>query len=499
MHNPTPREFYPIPEEHELDGSKPQVPSELAIVLGEDMRDAFIIVTDSMRQAEAISKERNPFRIREGSPDDVTLDFLHPEQIEVVKRYPEERWSRGFFATMNKRQMVKFNGKLAKGSEKLASTVFAQRKSYRDRLAALGDTICNAMAASHDDPEAFDVYTTRDFLTALEEMAGQLPPRSTQAMVENLHSAAIDGYKLQTAVLGHSTPFTTPRIIESLQQQKIAVRNSAPSLERLCEYGSKVHKVITDAAQNKQVYEIDRLIKLISIAKQQLPFPEGLTTSESKQVLVVEEFLITQVDIIKEAIRDLKPGLLGRQEIHQVIKRLGNPEFAKALGQKQSTEAQPIPDGLNHQINEVRDMLRGGRRLKPAKGESLKTVHEKADKLRALRDEKGERLLEPEEAGVILAITLDRFDGIITVIDYAKSVNGNNEMGSLSTEQAKVIRELKDFNLQATLSKIISFTKDPSKLPTLGEILGFENIGKIRSTIDGVIAPDEPESPSNVS
>jgi hypothetical protein len=134
--------------------------------------------------------------------------------------------------------------------------------------------------------------------------------------------------------------------------------------------------------------------------------------------------------------------------------------------------------------------MRGGRRLKPDNGETEDGIKQTADQLYALKDSDDNKLLDPEEAGLIMSMVTGKFEGFEGVIKAVKRHAANGDLEAFPAERVSVVRELSHFDLAKALAKIGSLLESPDSKLLLERVLGIEEARQIQATVALALEPE---------
>jgi len=185
-------------------------------------------------------------------------------------------------------------------------------------------------------------------------------------------------------------------------------------------------------------------------------------------------------------------------------KELDNPEFARVVNQLASTnltaaerakleaDRQARSAGLSRQITVAKDVLRGGARLTEGRRDKQQ-LSEKIDLLHSLTDEENQRLLEPDERGIIVATLVGQLESFIKTIRRVKG-SSDEEVQTIARTRPDVMKELYEFDLDAAFIKLGGLLENPEIARQIGQALDYDEIQKIRLAVENYPAPHSESS-----
>lgn len=460
------------------------VPFEIAEVLGEDIAHDFIVTRGYIERLETLAKHEDPFK-KPPEEDCIALDFVSPEYARRIQNYDEHRVTRSDLTGLGGRKLAKFNKQVLRDSDTFTERVRASMLSSRDALSLLGLSVDQLGQLCDEDPTYFREHQIVTLFMSMESIARHTPTKRTGNTLINFYRAAIDTYAQQASIIGNRVPRKFLGITKDLEGKKNHTKARViPSIENLRQYGSESHEKTILIVMQQQAYAIDMYVNLIQLGKDHL-----LALSQGDEVerlghdriVAAEKFLIEQVDVVTAIIKGIDPGALGHHFIQDIVKELRKRTITKGLAVERANAVQPLPPKITQRLNEAKAILRGGQRLKPPKGSSSTDPQKHAAGLRQLRDTDGQRLLEPVESGILIAIATGKLDNFVETLRHA-DFHFAQEDHLLSPGQKGILEELRAVDI-STFDKVNSLLEDPTTRIQMTQVFGFETVQSIQNTL----------------
>jgi hypothetical protein len=464
---------------------------EVIELLGDSVVTAVEGYSEHLTYIDGIANTENPFTA--SRPSEVDLTFLKPEQAARIEAYPDNRWSRTDLRDMSRLTRVRLGYKLGSSSTKIHNIVENKIGSTGLDLQINGINMDKAFKDYPDGGTSLDFTKVQFFIDSLDFIAGRLPAKATMAVLDNIYCATADLYRYRREAFRRTSGQPTlkgPKIAAEIVAEADQLRSDLTKLDSIAKTirsrGAKQHESLMQTVKTEQGMVALQLLDFIGSAKDVLPRREGLTDAQLEKVKDADSYLGSQVDTVEAALASADPGFLTNPNLQAEIKRLRAPVLATTTKE----QPQPIQEGtrvLSSQVSEARDVLRGGRRLKPQKGQTVQEIQQKADSLHSLRTDSGDSLLEPEESGVIMACVTGKFGSFATIIERVSQGGDDGQLTTVEQARPEAIKILRDFNLLEASIKIKDLMEDEVAYPKLIEVLTGDETSSVQITVSKFI------------
>jgi hypothetical protein len=185
---------------------------------------------------------------------------------------------------------------------------------------------------------------------------------------------------------------------------------------------------------------------------------------------------------------------LDKKAVKEDLKNLSTPYLAKELQAREvQRKRNEVGVDVIASITQAKNVLRGGGRLKPGKGQTKKEIQQKAQDLHDIRYE-DDRLLEREESGVIIAAVSGHFDSFRRVVEKVKLHTSNSNTDAFPADRSSAIKEIREFGLEDALQKISGIIENPDRSPYIERVLKPEEMKILRTKIKEVLEPEKTDS-----
>jgi len=457
-------------------------------LLGEPTVQAISERVESLEWLASLAQSVNPFDQDGGL--DVDLGFLTTEQAEQIRNFNADRW-RGYIAPMTGGLDAFRVNRLNRLILKHVLDIGEELKSAVQPAISQIDEVDEALKVR---TETLDPQAIASLWEVLRDACTHLPSKPTEAVVENLYLAILENEKHFNGLLHTRSRNRLQRNIAksndavNAQARTLAhglfeeAKESRREVQRMRRLGSSCHQRLVVLVKAKRVREATQLLDVLDASTQRMPRTAQPVGDELGAALAAGQYLATKAELIHSLLQDLNPGLLAHSDVQAKIRQiqaLGHPPISEPRHAAADNAVSPV---VNVNVTEARDVLRGGRRLKPAKGQTEREVQEKADALRALKGAEGERALEPEESGIIMSIVTGKFGSFVQVLKQLREID-DTKLTTVPLERRTVIQQLKRFDLSAALTNIANQLDDPSIRTQFINILGFEGLNEVRQNV----------------
>lgn len=474
------------------------MPAEAVEILGETTCQAIEDSVAALEELGELAATEDPFKDKT-RPSDINLDSLKPKHAEIVRNFGS---SSKPFKGLRHMQISKFARKVGSKVRGLDEDMRDRCKFAENSLGYLEEDIETAQETLDEEGrEDSAVDILRSAMESVFSTAQRVPSKASYQTVENTYLAAIAGQELRRVNLATKNPITSPsgwatdtvgKIIEEVKLRLSGYRELEGTINGLSQRGSGAFEALSQLIKIEQLSEVVYLLSVVDATKRLLPTADELEEGEQEAVLATEGYLTSQIDTVIATLRDTAPDILDEKVASEDLRRLGSSSLATELQQKElGRKRAEVGENVITGITDAKNVLRGGGRLEPAKGQSKKEVQQRAQDLHALRDGNDQRLLEREESGVIMATVTGHFETFREVIEKVKLHASNGNRDAFPADRANVIDEIKKFDLEGAMRKISAVLEDPNRRVYVEKILKPEELKRLKATVKEVLEPED--------
>ncbi|HEX5798309.1 MAG TPA: hypothetical protein VFX79_03045 [Candidatus Saccharimonadales bacterium] len=496
-------EFPPVPQgDIAADGSDnpmASVPPEAIELLGAETCEAIADKTTRLERLDRLASTPDPFK-NDYRPSDIDLGFLKDDQAEFVVGYHTDSNPSAFYKRFGPMKLGRITKKLLRAAPRRKRDLIKRTKSAAKDIALLED---QTSSASENADGPLPIEGSEALVDQSTWTAEQIPPRSSFQTLRNMYTVAGGSFEHGTRG-AHAGKSTSGDFMQGLSQgvstMGAVIRKRLDGMKSLFSdsdslrrRGTECHRLIIGMVKNSQVFEASGLLDITAAAKQQLPRAGSLEEDELEQVAAVEQYLAGQVDIVEAVIREADPEAISKEGL-SAMQWIRTPSVSIEREQREiQRKRAEVGEDVISGITQAKNVLRGGGRLRPPEGQTEKDVQQKAQDLHSLTDGDGERLLEREESGVIVAAVTGHFDRFRKVVDKIKLHTSNGNTDAFPADRAGVINEIRGFDLEGAMRKIHDVLGDPNRHTYIEKVLKLEEVEKLKAKIKEVLEPEEPQ------
>ncbi|HET7673611.1 MAG TPA: hypothetical protein VFK11_03815 [Candidatus Saccharimonadales bacterium] len=469
------------------------VPAEAIEVLGEETCLAMATTVEAIGRLENLANTPDPFE--KDGPSNISLGAFKPEHAALIANYQSAEQA---FAGLSHKQKFRLPTRTARKIPDIHDRVLEMRDYAEPVIREFEDDVAKAggpEGADRDIDEATELFI--ELFEKMYSASEELPTRSAVRMVENAYDITIEGYKYRSSHLHRSRmgrhlgrpPKPTTEIIELLQGMLKGFKGELASVNALRKRGSETHGAIVGLIRTEQVKQAVILASDIGAIKGHLA---GVARQDGQleRALSVERYITGQAEVVESVFENAGPQISKGRLSATDVEKAKEPALAREIEQSEISRKRALIGGnVMAGISQVKNVLRGGGRLEPAKGQDGDYIKRKAKKLFGLVDGNQQRLFEREESGMIVAIITDRFDDFREVVEKVKMHASNGNLEAFPAERLDAVREISGFDLDKALRKIQAVFEDTDLYTSLEKVLDLKEIEKLGSTLEQALEP----------
>lgn len=461
------------------------IPPEAIEILGVETCQRLNYRLERLASFRDLAETPDPFD-KQGPSADIDLDFIEPEIAEKLKgdkpfklknEYMDEKIASGG------RLFIKSANKLLKVGKKLRKQIIKKHFFADAKLRSIDDDIQEF--ETYDGSTPLDIDRASGFMESIEGVSQDVSLQSTQTL-QNLFTAFVD-IGVRTQQKG-GLFFNTESIIRRGIERATYVKIYHEQAQFLSKNGSTTYENLMELIRVGQIYEFDALFSVLEAAKESIKADE-VEPARQSAVLETERFLTSIVNFIESCIEETYPDILEDDKLKPFLNKLGRPDVALTLQARRMVESQVKVEeaiDLPLSLSSAKDVVRGGRRLKPTGEQTEAEIKSKADSLHKLteKDNQDEKLLYPEETGVIMSVVTGKFEDFVRTIEGIKDIDLNTVSAALPPEKLKTVRELQGFDLTNAIERIKTILEDKDDKLRISQIIGNEEVVKVTIALD---------------
>lgn len=471
-----------------------RVDPQIVEALGEDTISSIEAYGDALVAVEGLTSSENPFGI--DRPSEIDLSFMDPKAAALIEKGDPSK-----FDGTTLWALARYRRRIIKVGNTTGPEIYKRKESVRSSLIEHIDKVNEVFSdVGEEGGERFDIAQTLAFMESLFTVADKLPTESTLRVFENIYKTEIRTSKLFTRRWLGRRAILAPRVkkvpklsqklygyLEEIAKNASELSHQTREVRRL---GSGEYKRLIQLVGREKPFIALEILAVVNMAKVRLPvMAEQLTETEVEATLKAELYLARKASEVETILQELKPDTLRNPEVKSAINYSQATKLADHLRANRDREDQLKTQVLNSQVTETRDILRGGRRLYIGRDSAEKI----ADALHGLRpgEEKDRKLLEPEESGIIVSILANKFDVFIAILERVKMRIPDEALSLVQQSRPEAIGAIKNFDAGLGLRKIWEVINNAEQCRALANVLSYEEIQKIRSTLTPLFVGEE--------